>query len=103
MAAKKNTMILALAQVRQTNDIGRNLRTIATFIGKARQAKADLVCFPETALTGYGPGLHTSPSGWDYDGVLAAVTEVRELARDAGVAVRIFLSSVTRKDAALVS
>jgi len=87
MAAKKTTMTLALAQARQTADIGKNLRTIARFIARAQHARADLVCFPETALTGYGPGLHESSSKWDCDAVTAAVAEVRELARDARVAV----------------
>jgi len=86
MAAKKK-MLLALAQARQTEDIGENLRTIGRFIARAQHARADLVCFPETALTGYGPALHESSAGWDCDAVEAAVAEVRELARDARVAV----------------
>jgi len=84
-AGKK--MIVALAQVRQTDDIGRNLRTIGRFIARAQHARADLVCFPETALTGYGPALHESSARWDCDAVEAAVAEIRELARDARVAV----------------
>jgi len=47
---------LALAQINPTvGDLSGNNRKIMTFINRAAEAEADLVCFPELALTGYPP------------------------------------------------
>ncbi len=49
-------MRLALAQINPTvGDIGANARLIEDFAGRARDAGADLVVFPELCLTGYPP------------------------------------------------
>ncbi len=49
-------MRLALCQINATvGDIAGNAELIRTGIGKAREAGADLVLFPELALTGYPP------------------------------------------------
>lgn len=86
---RRETIVLAVAQARQTDHLGRNLREIAEFVEMARQARAQIVCFPECALTGYGPVHHESSAGFDPDAVQAAVTEVKEIARTAGVAVAV--------------
>ena len=47
---------IAMAQVNPTvGDIAGNTRLIQTWIKEARRAKADLVAFPELAITGYPP------------------------------------------------
>ena len=49
-------MRLALAQINPTvGDIAGNAAFIAKFVGRAREAGADLVVFPELALCGYPP------------------------------------------------
>jgi NAD+ synthase (glutamine-hydrolysing) len=50
------TLRLALAQTNPTvGDLDGNTSTIIEFIDQARLAKADLVAFPELAITGYPP------------------------------------------------
>ncbi|HEY8642101.1 MAG TPA: nitrilase-related carbon-nitrogen hydrolase, partial [Candidatus Dormibacteraeota bacterium] len=47
---------VALAQFNSTvGDLGGNTEKIVDWIGRARKQKADLVVFPELALTGYPP------------------------------------------------
>ena len=47
---------VALAQVNPVvGDLKGNARLIAEWIGRAREQGADIVCFPELALTGYPP------------------------------------------------
>jgi NAD+ synthase (glutamine-hydrolysing) len=47
---------VALAQINPTvGDLVGNARMIVDWIGRAREQGADLVCFPELALTGYPP------------------------------------------------
>ncbi|GAC1508714.1 MAG: NAD+ synthase [Candidatus Dormibacteraceae bacterium] len=47
---------VALAQINPTvGDLEGNSRLIVDWIGRARDQGADLVCFPELALTGYPP------------------------------------------------
>ncbi len=50
------TLRVALAQINTTvGDIDGNAAAIAAQIARARDAGADVVCFPELALTGYPP------------------------------------------------
>ncbi len=47
---------MALAQVNPTvGDLEGNSRLIIEWIGRARDQGADIVCFPELAITGYPP------------------------------------------------
>src|SRR5436309_7670797 len=49
-------MRIALAQVNPTvGDLAGNSRLVIEWIDRARQAGADIVCFPELVLTGYPP------------------------------------------------
>ena len=49
-------MRIALAQVNPTvGDLAGNARLVGSWIEKAREAGADIVCFPELVLTGYPP------------------------------------------------
>ena len=50
------TLRLALAQINPTvGDLGGNCRKIVDYLGRARDLGADLVAFPELAVTGYPP------------------------------------------------
>ncbi|MAN94021.1 MAG: NAD+ synthase [Chloroflexi bacterium] len=50
------TFRLALAQINPTvGDIARNTAKILDYLERAREAQADLVAFPELAITGYPP------------------------------------------------
>ena len=52
----RNSLRLALAQIDPVvGDLCGNSRKITEYIRKAKQLKADIVAFPELALTGYPP------------------------------------------------
>ena len=49
-------MRVALAQVNPVvGDLEGNARLAIDWIGRAREQRADIVCFPELVLTGYPP------------------------------------------------
>lgn len=50
---------IALAQCRQSGRFDENERTIFRFLDQAAQAKADIVCFPETQTVGYRVDIST--------------------------------------------
>src|SRR3989442_14900574 len=51
-----NTIRVALAQINPTvGDLSGNTRLVLDYIDHARKTEADLVAFPELALTGYPP------------------------------------------------
>jgi NAD+ synthase (glutamine-hydrolysing) len=78
---------LALAQIDNTvGDLEGNTERIIAWIEKARQAKADLVAFPELAITGYPPeDLLLKPS-FVHDN-LRSLEQVVEASRDIAVVV----------------
>lgn len=78
---------VAVAQAPQCGDLGENLRTIGRFVALARKARVDVLIFPECALTGYGPRWHESSAAFDPDAVAAGIEEVREHARESGMAI----------------
>ena len=50
------TLRIALAQINPTvGDLEGNARLIIDWIGRAREQRVDIVCFPELAITGYPP------------------------------------------------
>jgi NAD+ synthase (glutamine-hydrolysing) len=56
MEVMNRPLRIALAQVNPTvGDLEGNARLIVDWIGRARDQGADIVCFPELALTGYPP------------------------------------------------
>jgi len=85
MRSKRIT--LAVAQMREGARIDENLRQIARIADKAQKAGADILCFPECALTGYGPVYHKSPLDLEPEEVEGAVTRVRRVARETRVAI----------------
>jgi len=78
---RRRKITVGVAQMRETNDLGRNLREIGRFGETAARAGVDVLVFPECALTGYGPAYHESSSAFDVDAVAAAIEETRALAR----------------------
>src|SRR3954462_15404185 len=51
-----NTIRVALAQINPTvGDFEGNTRLMLDYMNRARETRADLVAFPELALTGYPP------------------------------------------------
>jgi NAD+ synthase (glutamine-hydrolysing) len=56
MDCMERVLRVALAQINPTvGDLAGNGRLIADWIGRARDSGADVVCFPELAITGYPP------------------------------------------------
>ena len=54
--ARTSKLRLAMAQVNTTvGDVDGNAQKISDWIRRAHQAHADIVTFPELALTGYPP------------------------------------------------
>src|ERR687887_2653019 len=73
-------MRLALAQINTTvGDLDGNREKILQGLAEARAASADLVLFPELAVTGYPPEDLLLRPGF----IRAAAESLRELARDA--------------------
>jgi predicted amidohydrolase len=79
----KRTLKLAMAQMGESADLGRNLRRIGEMAREAASKGARLAVFPECALTGYGPACHRSAAEFDAEAVAAAVEELRGVAREA--------------------
>lgn len=53
---KEGTLRLAIAQINCTvGDLDGNTAKIKEYTAKARESQADIVCFPELAITGYPP------------------------------------------------
>ena len=53
---KKPTLRIAIAQINSiVGDLEGNSRKIIQYARMAKEAEADIVCFPELALTGYPP------------------------------------------------
>ena len=83
--AAMRTFRLALAQINLTvGDLDGNIRKIIEYIGEARSLQADLVAFPELAITGYPPEDLLFKSQF----VEANMAKMREVAKaSAGIAV----------------
>lgn len=72
---------VALGQMRITENVDKNLEKIKTLVGEAKRKRADAICFPECALSGYGPIHYKSPRELDPKKMDAAHREIRKLAR----------------------
>lgn len=83
----RNSIAVAIAQIPQSRDISDNLRRIADAVAQARAARADILCLPECALTGYGPAFHKSSAPFDPSPVASALSQARAMARDADMAI----------------
>jgi predicted amidohydrolase len=81
----KATLRIATCQFAVGSSIKRNAAAIARFLHKARQAKADIVHFPECALSGYVGTDYPSFDGYDWDLLKAETVKIMALARELGL------------------
>ncbi|HKW60002.1 MAG TPA: NAD+ synthase [Candidatus Dormibacteraeota bacterium] len=80
-------MRIALAQVNPTvGDLAGNARLVVDWIGRARDAGADIVCFPELVITGYPPEDLVLKPSFVRDN-LAQLDFIAQAARDIAVVV----------------
>ena len=86
MRTRGKQIAIGIAQMRESEDMACNLQEIGRFARRAREAGADILCFPECALTGYGPAYHQSPLDVEPDEVEAGLADVRRLARETRMA-----------------
>jgi len=63
----KGVLKVATCQFAVSASVGRNSRRICAYLAKARRAKADIVHFPECALSGYASVDYTTFAGYDWD------------------------------------
>ncbi|MBI5740850.1 MAG: NAD+ synthase [Nitrospirae bacterium] len=76
------TLRIALAQMNPTvGDLSGNLKKIHSYIKKARASKADIVVFPELAVTGYPPEDLLLKHQFIRDNI-SAMHKIREAAKD---------------------
>jgi NAD+ synthase (glutamine-hydrolysing) len=73
---------IALAQINSTvGDLSENVKKVTAFVRKARAAEADIVVFPELAVTGYPPEDLLLKHQFIQDNI-DAMHEIREAAED---------------------
>lgn len=72
---------LALAQILYDAQIEKNLESIKAKIEEAKLRNADILCFPECALSGYGPAHYTTKEELKPDEIDVALQEVKSLAQ----------------------
>jgi predicted amidohydrolase len=89
-------LCIAAAQFPVSGDIERNGRHIRRQILEAANAGADVVQFPETALTGYAPAHLGSLEAYDWDTLEAHTRRIRRLASVHRI--RVVLGSMRRVD-----
>jgi len=73
---------LALAQILYDSQIEKNLESIKAKIEEAKLRSADILCFPECALSGYGPAHYTTKDELKADEIDLAIQEVKSLAQN---------------------
>jgi len=78
---------VALGQMRITGSVDENLAKIKSLVAVAKRKRADAICFPECALSGYGPIHYDSPGELDRKKMDAAHSEIRNLARARRIAI----------------
>lgn len=85
MRRRKGVVRLATCQFPVSASIRRNARWIREQVAQAKEQGADLVHFPETALSGYAHVDFPAWDGFDWDLLLSESECVRALARKARV------------------
>ena len=73
---------VATCQFAVSSSIKRNSRHICQFLRRAKRAKADIVHFPECALSGYAGKDFKSFAGFDWDLLKAETKKIMALAAD---------------------
>ncbi|PZM17179.1 carbon-nitrogen hydrolase family protein [Rhizobium tubonense] len=85
MTGAPDRLKVATCQFPVLHDVSTNTREIIQLIAAASLAGADVAHFPECAISGYGPENWPDWSGFDWDLVDAAVSEVRAAASRHGI------------------
>ena len=78
-ALTSTKVVIAAAQIRATPSVRENLRRIKRNVKSAAEKGADVVVFPETALTGYFADYIESVKPTE---VQAALEEIQQVCRD---------------------
>jgi predicted amidohydrolase len=78
---------IGIAQVAQSRDIQANLEKAQAYIDKAVAKGVELLCFPETHLSGYRVGVIEPDAPSDEDALARALDSIREQCRVNGIAV----------------
>lgn len=76
---------VATCQFAVSSSIKRNCRQICDFMRKAAEAKADIIHFPECALSGYVGTDFPTFDGFDWELLTAETEKVMALARELGI------------------
>jgi len=90
-------LTVASCQTPVTHDLDQNLAHIIDLIRRAALAGADVAHFPECALSGYGPAAWPNWDGFNWEGLDAGLTAVREAAQ--ANRIWVVIGSVYRTDA----
>ena len=77
--------VAGCAQIFVTGDLQKNLEKYLYFIHKADSLDVDIVVFPETSLSGYGPVHYKESPMPTADALKEALKSVRDAARETGV------------------
>jgi len=84
----KQRITVAIAQVEQSKNLAENLATAQEAVVQAHKARAEMILFPECALTGYGPALHNSTETFaSARAVENALKQMRAIAREEQMAI----------------
>jgi len=81
----KGILKIATCQFSVGRDVRRNARAVCGFLRKARNAKADIVHFPECALSGYVGMDFPSFDGYDWDLLREQTERIIDLAGKLGL------------------
>jgi predicted amidohydrolase len=76
---------IATCQFAVGASVRRNSRRICAYLEKARRAKADIVHFPECALSGYASVDYNTFDGYDWDGLKEEAEKIVALAGKLGL------------------
>ena len=80
-------MRLAAYQFGVTGDIKQNMSVIVSAVRQAAEQKADLVIFPECAVSGYPPKNIAKAENIDFSAVDRAIKELKELSDSLGISI----------------
>ena len=80
-------MRLAAYQFGVTGDVKQNMSVLVSAVRQAAEQKADLVIFPECAVSGYPPKNIAKAENIDFSAVDRAIKELKELSDSLGISI----------------
>ena len=89
---------VGVAQVPQTIDVGTNLVKVIETMDKAAESGVELLCFPETHLSGYRVGLLDADATFSPQVLENALCEVSEKCRELEMGVIVGTETENGKD-----